>query len=218
VLYRFTGALYYRLLPWWRTAAVRAATESVPLVRPLWFDYPDDPALRGIEDEMLVGDGLLAAPVVRDAAWDRRVYLPAGRWYHYWSGTPFEGGREYIVDAHVDAVDGLPLFVRGGSVLVYGPPCDRCPTEAPDELWIDAYPGGSSEGAIRWDADTPPLLGWQFNGSTLRLTAGPRTLRLHVANGGSSQTLVLAPDARASVTMEPVNGPRIPTPLGDMRE
>jgi hypothetical protein len=45
-----------------------------------------------------------------------------------------------------------------------------------------------------------------------------RTLTLHVANGGSLQTLVLAPDARASVTMEPVNGPRIPTPLGDLCE
>jgi len=179
-LFRIYIELRYRLMPWWWSAAIRASEDSIPLVRPLWFDFPEDATLRSIDDEMLVGDGLLVAPVVKDAAWDRRVRLPHGLWYHYWSNTPYAGGREYIVDASADAIDGLPIFVRAGSVLVYGPKVDRCPKIPAQELWLDAYPGRNASGNLRRNPKESPALSWIIAGSELHLTCGNDPLLIHV--------------------------------------
>lgn len=200
-LWRLYLGLRYRLLPWWWNAAIRAVSAGVPLVRPLWFDFPDDPALHGIDDQLLIGDGLLAAPVVRDAAWDRRVRLPAGLWYHFWSGTTFIGGREYLVDASADAIDGLPLFVRAGTVLVYGPPADRCPKETGTEFWLDAYPGRNAQGELHDTIEGPPLLAWSFTGDALGLSGGSRPLRLHLGLGTAGSLLELPAHGRACVPL-----------------
>lgn len=191
-VFRLYAGLRYRLLDWWCSAAAKACEEGIPLTRPLWFDFPDDPTLRSIEDEMLVGDGLLAAPVIRDAGWERTVTLPAGGWYHYWSGARFEGGRSYLVDAPPDQRDGLPLFVREGTVMVYGPTADRCRERPEQPLRLSVYPGRARSGSLLKRPGQPAVMKWAVAGSCLTVTGGEAPLKLLVKQGGTVCPLELA--------------------------
>src|ERR1044072_7516768 len=88
---------------------------STPVMRPLWFHYPDDPRTYLIEDQYLVGHELLVAPVVTEAVTKRRVYFPAGdNWVDWWTGKFYEGGKDAEIDAPLAR---LPLFARVGAVI-----------------------------------------------------------------------------------------------------
>ena len=107
--------LRYRLLPYIYTLFREHMIYSTPVMRPLWFHYPDDPRTYLIEDQYLVGHELLVAPVVTEAVTKRRVYFPAGdNWVDWWTGKFYEGGKDAEIDAPLDR---LPLFARVGAVI-----------------------------------------------------------------------------------------------------
>jgi alpha-glucosidase len=107
--------LRYRLLPYLYTLFREHTETGAPVMRPLWFEYPNDQRTYTIEDEYMVGRDLLVAPVVRESARKRGVYFPAGDdWVDWWTGKRYEGGRDAEVEAPLDR---LPLFARAGSVL-----------------------------------------------------------------------------------------------------
>jgi len=83
----------------------------MPLARPLVLELPDDPVAWSIDDEFLLGDDLLVAPVL-DASDRRRVWFPPGRWIDWWSGREHEGERWEEVAAPLEI---LPLFLREGA-------------------------------------------------------------------------------------------------------
>ena len=85
--------LRYRLLPYTYTLAWEAHTLGLPLMRPLVLNYPDDPRVWTLGHEFLWGDDLLVAPVTREGATAWPVYLPAGRWYDFWTGAPLRRPR-----------------------------------------------------------------------------------------------------------------------------
>ncbi len=87
-----------------------AQASSTPLVRHLVLEFPDDPMSRRISDQYMLGSALLVAPIVREGEVRRRVYLPAGTWFHVWSGERHEGPGEIEVDAPIGSP---PLFSRG---------------------------------------------------------------------------------------------------------
>jgi alpha-glucosidase len=93
-----------------------AAETGVPVVRPLFLHYPNDPvAWNAAQREFLVGPDLLVAPVLDPGKTSVRAYLPAGSWVHVWSGTayrsPFQG--QWVT---VDAPVGQPaVFVKEGA-------------------------------------------------------------------------------------------------------
>jgi alpha-glucosidase len=107
--------LRYRLLPYIYTLFNAHTQTGAPVMRPLWFEYPDDARTYLIEDEYLVGRDLLVAPVVTEAVTKRHVYFPAGdNWVDWWTGKTYQGGSDADVDAPLDR---LPLFARAGSVI-----------------------------------------------------------------------------------------------------
>ena len=99
----------YRLLPYWYSLALAAARDGAPIIRPLAWLQPD---LRAIDDQFLVGDDLLVAPVLSEGALSRHVVLPPGTWYDGGTGQPLRG--EVVVPA---GPDRIPWFVRAGSVI-----------------------------------------------------------------------------------------------------
>ncbi|HEX8559559.1 MAG TPA: TIM-barrel domain-containing protein [Pyrinomonadaceae bacterium] len=112
---RASVELRYQLLPYLYTLFREHAAAGEPVMRPLWFEYPDDQRAYTVEDEYLVGPDLLVAPVVREAATRRGVYFPAGDdWVDWWTGRTYEGGRDYEVEAPLER---LPLFARAGAVI-----------------------------------------------------------------------------------------------------
>jgi alpha-glucosidase len=106
--------LRYRLLPYLYTCFEEMTRTGAPVMRPLFFDYPEDPRAHACEDQFLAGRDLLCAPVVHEGAETRTVYLPAGAWYDFHTGHRYEGGRSVEVEAPLQR---LPLFVRAGAAL-----------------------------------------------------------------------------------------------------
>lgn len=110
--------LRYRLIPY-MYAYERAAHETgVGVVRPLFWEFPDD--LRHtvrLTDEWMFGDDLLVAPIVHEGQEHATIYLPPGDWFDYFRGQRYDGGKDitYTVDPHTWS--DIPLFIRAGSIL-----------------------------------------------------------------------------------------------------
>jgi alpha-glucosidase len=86
-----------------------------PVIRPTFYDFPDDPACLAENDEMMLGANLLAAPVVEPGATEREVYLPAGAgWFDVWSGALHDGGGSVRLPAPWDRP---PMLAREGSAI-----------------------------------------------------------------------------------------------------
>lgn len=110
--------LRYELLPCIYNVMQQASENGIPAMRPLFLEYPEDEATAAIDDEFLFGSDLLVAPVLREGATERSVYLPKGDWYDYWTGRRYVGGATTNVPVSLDT---LPLFVRGGAFVFRQP-------------------------------------------------------------------------------------------------
>jgi alpha-glucosidase len=136
--------LRYRLLPYLYTVVEEASRTGWPVLRPLFFEYPDDGRAQVIGDEALVGRDLLIAPVTRPGQAARSVYLPPGRWLDLRDGTVHDAG-DVLVRAGLD--EDPPLFLRAGAMLPMGPVM-RCTDERPiDPLTLHAFPDGAGHAA-----------------------------------------------------------------------
>jgi alpha-glucosidase len=147
--------LRYRLLPYLYTVLEEAHRTGVPMFRPLVLNYPDDPDTVALDDEVMVGDDLLLAPILRAGAEARLVYLPEGTWIDYWSGTRYTGRTTIRVRAPLEMV---PLFVRAGAVLPLGPEMSFVGERATDPLTLEIYPddAGAAHGALYEDDGGSP--------------------------------------------------------------
>ncbi|WP_296667478.1 TIM-barrel domain-containing protein, partial [Demequina sp.] len=115
---RHAVRLRYRLMPYLYSAFVIASETGAPVQRPLVFDFQSDPAVRGIDDQYLMGPHLLVAPVVEPGVVSRSVYLPHGEWFDWHTDLLVEGGRRLDVEAPPERI---PLFVRAGAVIPMWP-------------------------------------------------------------------------------------------------
>lgn len=110
---RYWHKLHERLRPYlWRTAQI-CVKESKPIMRPLVYEWPEDANVLCCQDEYLLGDDLLIAPLLKENVHSRRVYLPSGTWTNFFSGEVYEGGQQILVDSG----DKLPVFSRNGFQL-----------------------------------------------------------------------------------------------------
>ncbi|MBB5935309.1 glycoside hydrolase family 31 protein [Streptomyces zagrosensis] len=116
VLEHATAALRerQRLLPYFLTLAHLAQRTGAPYVRPMWWRWPQDRALRDCEDAFLLGDSLLVAPIFDPGVRRRMVRLPRGRWYDAATGRAHDGPGQAMLEAPLSRV---PVLVRAGSVL-----------------------------------------------------------------------------------------------------
>ena len=130
--------LRYRLLPYLTTLFHEAATTGAPILRPLVYHYPDDPAVAALHDQALLGESLLLAPVYRPGVSVRHVYLPAGTWHDYWTDAVFTGPQHLLAPAPLDT---LPLYVRAGSIVPTGPTMQYSDERPLDALTLDIYLG-----------------------------------------------------------------------------
>lgn len=120
-IYRRYTRLHHALIPYVMLQAEQAAATGLPIARPLVFEFPDDPEVGDLWDEYLYGDDVLVAPVWRDGARSREVYLPAGQWEDYWDRSrSFTGPARITVAAPLDVI---PVFVRAGAVVPTPEPC-----------------------------------------------------------------------------------------------
>jgi alpha-glucosidase/alpha-D-xyloside xylohydrolase len=176
--------LRYQLMPYTYTIAREAHDTGLPLMRALWLHYSDDPAAVERGDEFLWGRDLLIAPVVEKAAKSRRVYLPAGTWFDWWTGetTP---GKQWI-ERPVDLAT-MPIYVRSGAIIPLDPVRQFVDEPASEPTTLNIYPGADGEFTL-YDDD----------GSSLEYRNGSdaKTVWIHFRWNDSARKLTIEPDAR----------------------
>jgi alpha-glucosidase len=133
--------LRMRLLPYLYGLFCEAEATGAPVWRPLFWHHPDDPRAAAIEDQVLVGRDLLIAPVLARGATAREVYLPAGVWTALDDDARYVGPRTVRVAA---ALERIPIFVRGGSVIATRSPVRHVGEEPEEPLVLEVYPGGDT--------------------------------------------------------------------------
>jgi alpha-glucosidase len=151
----------YRLMPYLYALADENARTGAPLMRPLFYDYPD--ALDAPCEQptaFLLGDRLLIAPPpVLESPQAYQVCLPAGRWYDYWTGepaavtsVPAAAGAPAVQRISVTpALDRLAVFVRAGAILPGQALVQSTSESAHGPLLLDVYPGDDCRGTIYAD-------------------------------------------------------------------
>jgi alpha-D-xyloside xylohydrolase len=117
--FRRLTELRYRLLPYYGQLAWEAYLSGVPMLRPMMLEYPEDGRFALIDDQVMIGDRLLLAPVLDSGARSKSVILPSGIWHDFWTGKSWAGGVAATVPAPLDRV---PLLVRGGAIVPMLPP------------------------------------------------------------------------------------------------
>ncbi|MGQ0732385.1 MAG: glycoside hydrolase family 31 protein, partial [Acidobacteriota bacterium] len=130
--------LRYRLLPYTYTIAHECTESGLPLMRALWLHHPDDPAAVARGDQFLWGRDLLVSPVVEKGASTRRLYLPRGVWFDFWTEARVDGGRD--IDRLVD-LETMPLHVRAGTILPMEPVRQYVDEPVDGLLTLVVYPG-----------------------------------------------------------------------------
>ena len=141
--------LRYALLPYLYSEFMKAALENTSYFRPLAFDYPDDPDAREVEDQLLLGEGLMAAPVYVQNAHGRHVYLPEPmkllrlRAVDDYDEEILPAGHHYIRCA----LDEMLLFIRPGHIIPVAQPANNTSEldDASLTLWSFLPNGESAE-------------------------------------------------------------------------
>ena len=124
------------LMPYLYRQAVKAHEEGIPMMRPMFVEFPEDRACEPLDKQYMLGDSLLVAPVFKESG-EVEYYLPEGVWVNLLTGTTVKGGR-WQKETH--DYFSLPLMVRPGSIVAVGQESSRPDYDFADEvrflLWL----------------------------------------------------------------------------------
>jgi alpha-D-xyloside xylohydrolase len=134
--------LRYRLMPYIYSVAWKTTHEGYTPMRPLVMDFRSDVRAANVGNQFMYGPAILVNPVTEPSATSRRLYLPATKWFDFWTGTSLEGGR--VIDAAAP-LDRLPLFVRAGSIVPLGPDEEWASEKPADPVELRVYRGASGD-------------------------------------------------------------------------
>lgn len=132
---KFFTNLKCRLMPYIYAMSVQAKESGIPVMRPMIFEFPGDPAVDYLDMQYLLGDNLLVAPIFNDEG-IANYYLPEGKWTHLLTDEVREGGHWFR-----DRYDyfSLPLYVRENSILPIGAKDDRPDYDYSENVTLHIY-------------------------------------------------------------------------------
>ncbi len=135
--------LRHALIPYLYTMAHRAHQDSLPLILPMYYDYPENEEAYHCPHQYQFGADLIAAPFVTPADPETQlsrqvVWLPEGDWYDFFTGERFAGNRWHAIYGRLS---DIPLFARAGSIVPLGPRKGWGGIENPDELHVHVFAG-----------------------------------------------------------------------------
>ena len=107
-------SLRYQLLPYLYTMFWQYINESIPMLKPLVYYDQGDSHTHYRTDEFIFGNQILVCPILEPNAQGRRMYLPAGNWYNYWTNECVTGKKELWVATDYDQI---PIFVKEGAII-----------------------------------------------------------------------------------------------------
>ena len=169
----------YRILPYIYTQMEESSRTGLPMMRPMFLEFPDDSRFETNGEEFMFGDQLLVAPKVWPFVGAYSITLPKSGWYNYWTGERLEGGKTFQIDPPLDT---LPVYVRSGSILVQQPVVQNVDETPKGPLDVRVYPGPKCSGDLYADdGNTNAYL----RGDKVRIhfscDATPTSLAIHVS-------------------------------------
>jgi len=120
--YRFYATLHTRLFPYLYTYAKQSEETGLPIMRPLVLIHQDDPRVLGVQHTYYFGGDLLVAPVIEPNATQRRVYLPEGDWFDFWTNERHAGKQDITwknPSQPTEPNSKIPVFVRAGAIMPF---------------------------------------------------------------------------------------------------
>src|SRR5215472_13199445 len=153
--------LRYRLMPYIYSVAWKVTNDGYTMMRPLVMDFRTDVRAQNVGDEYLFGPAVLVAPVTEPAAATRHLYLPKAKWYDFWTGKVWDGGRSLDVYAPLGV---MPLFVRSGSIVPLGPEIEFVSQKPADPIELRIYRGADGDFTLYEDqGDTYTYEHWTYS-------------------------------------------------------
>lgn len=130
----------YRMFPSFYSWEHEASRTGIGIVRPLFWEFPDDPACANTVDSWMLGDQLLVSPVVEKGQTSKKLYLPAGHWNDMASGKGYQGPT--TIEMPVDSLlwSDMPMFVRSGSILATQAVQQYAGEQPIDEIKLEIWP------------------------------------------------------------------------------
>lgn len=159
---RFWHNLHMNLVPYIYSEATDCCKYCRPLMRPLVYGWPQEAQAVACEDEYLFGDSLLVAPLFEENETTRRLWLPEGEWYGFFTHERYRGGRCIV------SQERFPVYIRGG----YAVALRGCAREKPDAVCGTAADGfdeihfilAGRDGSYQFcDEETEILISWKGN-------------------------------------------------------
>jgi alpha-glucosidase len=139
------------LLPYTYNLFYEASQTGAPLMRPLAWHYPRDPAVFNLSGQFLFGRDLLVAPITQPGQAARAVYLPDGVWYRWGSDARTEGPGHVVAPA---PLDDMPLYVRAGALLPMWPAATHTGLIQRQHLRLHLWPGAGELDYYEDDGET----------------------------------------------------------------
>lgn len=176
------------LFPYIYTSVYQSCSESVPLNRPMYIDYPKDEEAYINPQQFMFGDNLLAAPITSPGIGPNRVatqvvWFPKDIWYNFFTGERYDGPTTILAASDINE---FPLFARGGVPIPMQPYTDRMTTTPIDTLVIRCYPGE--------DRKTGVSTLYEDDGITTGYTKGEfATTELTYSRNGDEITITVSP-------------------------
>lgn len=171
--------LRYRLLPYTYSLAGQTYLHNYTMLRGLAMDFAQDENALDVADQFMFGPSLMACPVTQPGITARAVYLPSGSgWYDAYNGQYHGGGQAITADAPYQR---MPLFVKAGSILPFGPALQYTDERPADTLTLYVFSGGNANFTLYEDE------GINYNYeqgkfSSITFTYNDSTRQLHIGN------------------------------------
>ncbi|WP_458008600.1 glycoside hydrolase family 31 protein [Flavobacterium sp. PL002] len=179
--------LRYQLLPYLYTMFWQYIEEGVPMLKPLVYYDQDDIQTHYRNDEFIFGNQILVCPILEPNAVGRRMYLPRGEWYNYWTNNLVIGGKEMWVDTKFDEI---PVFIKAGAVIPKYPVQQYVEELDFDELTLDVYyKEGNEKSVVYEDAqDGYDYKKGRFSFLTFQVTGRDKEVIIQLHKEGKFET------------------------------
>ena len=167
--------LRYKLLPYLYTAFWKLIEHGTPLLKSLVMFDQEDHQTHYRTDEFIFGDKILVCPIVEQNSKGRRMYIPRGEWYNFWTNELVNGGKEKWVDAEIDR---MPIFIKAGAIIPNYPVQQYVGEKHINEVILNVYyKKGKEESQLFDDAhDGFDYTKGRFSYRTFKLRGKPNEL------------------------------------------
>jgi alpha-glucosidase len=138
----------YRLLPYVYTNVEEMSRTGIPLMRPLFLEYPQSPEFFDDDREFMFGHDIFVSPVTTELLDVKAIQLPPGTWFDYWTG---EKSSDKELKKLTPALDQMPVYVRAGAIIPRQPLVQSTSETPKGPLELRVYPGADCKGSLYQD-------------------------------------------------------------------